>query len=90
MEKHAHEHFESLRAPDTDAVSDKLRDIRESALYVSQDTIKHATEPQIQFLKTARYWQCCGCHDGWFSVALVDNCPTCLAYRCENCQYTAG
>lgn len=58
MAKHAHEHFESLRDPDTDVGGDKLRDFRESALYGSQDAVKHATQPQIQFLKTALYWQC--------------------------------
>ncbi|GJN72290.1 hypothetical protein ACCO45_009620 [Purpureocillium lilacinum] len=33
-------------------------------------------------------WQCCHCDGGWFSVALDASCPSCLNYRCSNCQYS--
>lgn len=53
MAKHVREDFESLRDPDTDVESDKLRDIREHALYGSQDVVKRAAQPQI----SAKWWQ---------------------------------
>ncbi|KAH7176711.1 hypothetical protein EDB81DRAFT_940593 [Dactylonectria macrodidyma] len=52
----------------------------------------HLAKRQAELLnkRGAQYWQCCQCHEGWFSTKLIDSCPTCLTYRCGNCEYSAS